>query len=195
MFGEGLTWQESIPAQTAAMLGVQSANVAVHGYATDQMLLKLQSDLPRFQRPIAVVPLFMTALAGRNLDRQRPHLDAQLAWRAAETHWRLHSLARLLVPYHSERVVEEGIAMTRAALRAIVDLARARGAVPLVLVPQLGREDATELALRHRVFDGAGVPYVFVELDASWHLPWDRHPDARAARAIAAAIAERLRAR
>ena len=32
MFGEGLTWDESIPAQVGAKLGVQSANLAVHGY-------------------------------------------------------------------------------------------------------------------------------------------------------------------
>jgi len=192
MFGEGLTWDESIPAQAAAMLGVQSANLAVHGYATDQILLKLQSDLPRFRRPIGVVSLFMTALAGRNLDRQRPHLDVHLAWQPAETHWRLNSLARLLVPYHSVRVVDEGIAMTREALRGTVDLARRRGAAQLVVVPQLGPEDATERLLRRRIFDGTGIPYAFVELDPAWHLAWDRHPDARGARAIAAAIAEAM---
>jgi hypothetical protein len=195
MFGEGLTWDESIPAQVGAMLGVQGANIAVHGYATDQILMELEADLPRFRRPVAVVSLFMTALVGRNLDRERPHLDARLAWQPAEPHWRLNSLARLLVPYHSVRVVDEGIAMTRSALRATVELARRRGAAPLIVVPQLGREDATERSLRHRIFDGTGLPYAFVELDAAWHLPWDRHPDARGARAVAAAIAGRLRER
>jgi hypothetical protein len=46
--------------------------------------------------------------------------------------------------------------------------------------------------IRRRIFDDAGVPYELVEIDESWHLPWDRHPDARAARLMAAAIAERL---
>src|SRR5262249_51997963 len=36
MFGEGLPWDETVPAQVEAMLKVQSANVAVHGYTTDQ---------------------------------------------------------------------------------------------------------------------------------------------------------------
>jgi len=195
MFGEGLTWDESIPAQVGAMLGTQSANVAVHGYATDQVFLKLQADLPRFRRPAAVVSLFMTALVGRNVDRERPHLDAHLAWQPAEAHWRLNSLARLLVPYHSDRVVDEGLAMTSAVLRATADLARRHGAAPLVVVPQLGREDDSEHRLRRRILDGTGVPYVFVELDPSWHLPRDRHPDARGAQAIAAAVIAHLRTR
>src|SRR5262245_5948443 len=37
MFGEGLTWDESSPAQVGAMLGMQCANIAVHGYSTDQI--------------------------------------------------------------------------------------------------------------------------------------------------------------
>jgi hypothetical protein len=32
MFGEGLTYEESIPAQVAAMTGMQAGNLAVHGY-------------------------------------------------------------------------------------------------------------------------------------------------------------------
>ena len=36
MFGKGLTWDESIPAQVGAMLGTQSANLAVDGYGSDQ---------------------------------------------------------------------------------------------------------------------------------------------------------------
>ena len=36
MFGKGLTWEESIPAQVGAMLGKQSANLAVDGYGSDQ---------------------------------------------------------------------------------------------------------------------------------------------------------------
>src|SRR5207253_1153440 len=35
MVGEKLLWSETIPAQTSALLGIQSANIAVSGYATD----------------------------------------------------------------------------------------------------------------------------------------------------------------
>jgi hypothetical protein len=47
--------------------------------------------------------------------------------------------------------------------------------------------------LRRRVIDESGVPFVFVAMDSSWRLPWNRHPDARAARAMAEAITARLR--
>jgi len=46
--------------------------------------------------------------------------------------------------------------------------------------------------LRRRILDEAGLPYLRVRLDPAWHLPGDAHPDARAAQAIAAAVAARL---
>ncbi len=192
MFGEGLTWQESIPAQVESILGVQSANLAVHGYASDQAYLRLQRELPRFRRPVAVVSLFMPALFGRNLESERPHLDPGLVWHPAVHRWRLESLARLIFPYHGAGVVESGIAATRQVLRATVALARARRATPLILVPQFGDEEPVEAALRQRILDDPAGPYLRVEIDAAWRLPWDRHPNPRAARAIAAAIAGRL---
>jgi hypothetical protein len=193
MLGEGLTWEESVPAQVGGMMGIQSANLAVHGFASDQAYLRLVSELPRFQQPVAVVSLFMTALFGRNLDDDRPHLGPGLVWLPPAQHWRLASMAKLVVPYRSEETIERGVRVTREVLRATVDLARARGATPLVVVPQFGRETAVESALRRRVFDGSDVPYVLVEIDAAWRLAWDRHPNPRAARTIAAAIADRLR--
>jgi hypothetical protein len=193
MFGEGLTWEESVPAQVGTMMRLQSANLAVHGYGSDQAYLKLQTELPRFRRPIAVVSLFMTALFGRNLDDDRPHLGPGLVWlpsRAQRS--RLTSLARLIVPYRSDEAVERAVRVTREVLRATVDLARAHRATPLIVVPQFGREDRLEHTLRRRILDEAAVPYLFIEIDAGWRLPWDRHPNARAALAIAAAITKRL---
>ena len=74
MFGEGLSWEESIPVQVSALVGVQGANLAVHGYGNDQAFLKLQSDVNRFRQPMSIVSLFMTTLFGRTLDQERPHL-------------------------------------------------------------------------------------------------------------------------
>jgi hypothetical protein len=192
MFGEGLTWEESVPAQVGAMMGMQSANLAVHGYGTDQAYLRLQIELPRFRRPVAVVSLFMTALFGRNLDDDRPHLGPGLMWLTAERRARLPSIARLVVPYRSDAVIERGVMVTREVLRATTALIRNRGATPLILVPQFGPEERPELALRRRILDEGGFSYVRVEIDAAWRLPWDRHPNARAAHALAAAVAARL---
>jgi hypothetical protein len=194
VFGEGLRWDESVPGQVEAGLATPAAVLAVHGFGTDQAYLRLEAELPRFEHPVAVVALFTTTLFGRNLDHRRPHLGPGLEWQAGVPEWRLQSLARLIVPYHSDAVIDEGVEVTRDVLRATARLARAHGAAPLVVVPQFGPEDAAQRALRQRVVDESGVPFVFVAMDSSWRLPWNRHPDARAARAMAEAITARLRA-
>jgi hypothetical protein len=191
MFGEGLRWDETIPARVAAILGTQSANVAVHGYSTDQIYLRLARELPRFPRPVAVVTIFMTDLFGRNLDNDRPHLGPGLVWLPADRRSRLMSMAGLLVPYRRDTTVQRGVDVTREVLRATVQLARVHGAVPLVVMPQFGVEADAQRKLRERIVT-PDVPSVFVPLDPNWRLPWDRHPNARAANVIATAIAARL---
>jgi hypothetical protein len=193
MFGEGLNWDETVPANVGAMMQVQAANLAVHGFSTDQAYLRLQEELPHFRQPVAVVSLFMTALFGRNLDDDRPHLGPGLRWLPTVEHTRLKSLATLLVPYRSDATVERGIIMTREVLRSMVVLARAHSAIPLIVVPQFGQEEGVERTLRRRILDETGVPYILVVIDEAWRLPWNQHPDARASRAIASAIAARLK--
>ena len=193
MAGEGLNWDETIPAQVGALMGVQSANLAVDGFATDQSYLRLESELPRFRHPVAIVTLFMTALLGRNLDDSRPHLGPGLIWLPAVAHTRLMSLATLIVPFRRETTVERGIAVTSEVLHATAALATARGAAPLIVVPQFNREDDVERGFRQRILDDAGLPYVFVEFDHGWRIPGDLHPNAYTARRIAMAIADRLR--
>jgi hypothetical protein len=116
-------------------------------------------------------------------------------WLPPVQRWRLESLARLVVPYHGEDVVERGVTVTREVLRATLALARARGAAPVILVPQFGQEEQAEQALRRRILDAGALPYLWVQMDAAWRLPWNRHPNPRAAHAIAAAIARQLRER
>lgn len=193
MFGEGLTYAESIPAQVSAMMRIQAANLAVHGYGNDQAYLRLETELPRFRRPVAVVSLFMTALFGRNLDQDRPHLGPGLVWLPAEHRARLSSLAKLVVPYRTDTTVERGVTVTQEVLRATSQLARTHGAIALLVVLQFGQEEQPEQILRHRILDQANIPYIFVDIDSSWRLAWDRHPNERAARAIATVIASELR--
>jgi len=191
--GFGLIWKETIPAQVGALLGIQSANLAVSDYSNDQSTLRLAAELPRFQRPVAVVTLFMPALFDRNLLTNRPRLGAGGAWQPPEQSWRLAALLHWLIPYRSTATIDEGIVRTRNSLGALVHLACARGAQPLIVVPQFGQAAPVEDALLRRILDQAGLPYVRVRFDPTWHLPGDAHPDARAARAIAAALAARLR--
>jgi hypothetical protein len=190
--GFGLGWEETIPARVGALLGTQSANLAVFDYSNDQSYLRLEAELPRFRKPVAVVTLFMPSLFDKNLLDNRPHLTLEGLWQPPGQHWRLAALLHWLIPYRTRATVERGITQTRSSLSALVSLARARGADPLIVVPQFGPENATEKLLRRRILDEAGLPYVLVTVDRSWRLPGDMHPDPRAAEAIATAVARRL---
>jgi hypothetical protein len=194
MVGEKLHWDETIPAQTAALTGLQSANIAVSGFATDQAFLHLQHELPRFRHPVATVLLFTPSLFDRNLDDDRPHLGSHLAWLPAKQRWRLAAIAKRLLRYRSEEDIERGIEVTREVLRAYVDLSRAHGAQPLILVPQFGDEEPREREWRRRILDEPRFPYVQVKLDPTWRIYDDGHPDPRAAHAMAVALAQRLAA-
>ena len=192
MVGFGLAWEETIPARVSALLGIQSADLAVSDYSNDQSYLRLAAELPRFRAPVAVVTLFMPAIFDRNLLGNRPRLMGGTVWQPPKKQWRLTSLLSWLIPYRSSGEVEEGILRTRQSLSALVELARSRGAEPLIVVPQRGPESAIDELLRRRILDAAGLPYVRVQLDPSWHLPGDLHPDAHGAEVIAAAVAARL---
>ncbi len=82
--GFGLAWEETIPVRVGALLGTQSANLAVSDYSNDQSYLRLAAELPRYREPVAVVTLFMPSLFDRNLLDNRPHLAAGLVWQPAD---------------------------------------------------------------------------------------------------------------
>jgi hypothetical protein len=193
MFGYRLPWEETIAARVEAMTGLQAANLSVNAFATDQTYLRLRGELPRFRRPVAVVVPFVPMLFDRNLDADRPHLDAGLHWQPGRPPpLRLVELARRLLRYRSEESIAQGVATTQSVLRATIALARSRGAATLIVVPQFQPEDPSERAIRQRILDAAHLPYLLVPLDPAWRLAIDRHPDARGAEAIAAAIARAL---
>jgi len=193
MFGEKLDWEDTIPAQTSELLGIAPANIAVSGFATDQQYLRLATELPRFRRPVAVVAVFAPSIFDRNLDDDRPHLGPGLVWHPATRQWRLTMLARRAIGYRSAAAIEDGITMTRQALTAMVTLARARGAVPLIVVPHFGDEEPRLRELRRRILDDAHLPYVFVRLNPDDRIENDGHPDGDGCRAIAEAVARALR--
>jgi hypothetical protein len=193
MVGHQLAWPETIAAQTSAMLGLQSANISVSGFATDQSYLRLAAELPRFRHPVAVVSLFAPSIFDRNLDDDRPHLGPGLIWLPPERHWRLTSLARRYLGYRSEDAIEREVAVTREVLAATVRLARSRGAIPLIVVPQFEPEERQERELRQRILEEAHLPYIYVPLDPDDRIENDGHPDADGARTIAEAITDALR--
>jgi hypothetical protein len=190
--GHGLPWSDGIPAQVEAMTGVQSANMTVDAFANDQSYLRLKAELPRFRRPVAVVSVFVPSLFYRNLDDDRPHLDLGLTLRPPVRRWRIVELVLRGAPVRSQAEIARGVALTREIFADTRRLAQARGAQALIVVPQLTAETPAEHALRRRVLDEAGLPYVYVAPDPAWRIPDNKHPDARASRVIAQAIAGRL---
>jgi len=193
LFGYGLPWRDSVPARAEVLSGLQAVNISVNAYANDQIYLRLKRELPRFRRPVAVVVPFVPMLFDRNLDRDRPHLDEDLRWHPGRPPpWRLVELMRRMARYRSEADIERGVATTRRILLATVALVRSRQALPIIVVPQYMPEEPIERAIRRRVLDEAGLSYVLVRLDPGWRIETDRHPDARGAQAIAAAIVQRL---
>jgi len=191
LFGYRLNWNETAAAQIGARAGLQPVNLSVNGYGTDQEWLRLRQELPHFARAKAVVAIFAPMMIERSLDRHRPRLDANLRWHAAEPGWRLGKLVHKLLPYHSAARIDSGLAATRASLVAIVAAARARGARPLILVPEFGPEQPIERRLREQVL--AGLPFVLVGIDPDWTIPGDGHPDARANAAMSLAVLAVLR--
>lgn len=190
MFGFRLNWAETVAGRIERRSGLQSVNIAVNGYGADQELMRLRQELPSFSRPVAVVALFAPSLLERSIDTHRPRLDAALRWHAAQPAWRLERVFKNVLLYHSTTRIDAAVAAARASLAAIVADARAREAVPLILVPEFAPEQAPERRLRERVL--AGLPYVRVELDPGWAIVGDGHPDARANQAMADAVQSRL---
>ena len=188
MLGFRLNWDQTIAGRIETSTGLQSANLAVNGYGTDQSFLKLGRELPRFAQPRAVVALFAPTLMERNLEHDRPYLDAALHWHSARQYWRLQRLMKNAVLYHGTPRINDGIAMTRAVLTATVRAARARGAATLILVPGFGPEQPAEREIIRRVLDDGRLPYVRVRIDPAWRIPGDGHPDARANLVMAHAV-------
>jgi hypothetical protein len=193
LLGYGLEWQDSIPAQVQAISGVQTANLSVEAYATDQSYLRLRQEISRFAHPVAIVLLFMPKLLDRNLDVDRPHLDEHLHWQHAEPPaLKIVELTRRITRYRSVSAIQRGIAMTQAAFQATFELARTHHAQALIVVPEFLPEDPSEREIRREVLDSRHLPYVLVQIDPSWRIPADLHPDPRAANAIAQMISANL---
>ena len=192
MLGFGLNQPESIPAQVQAMTGVQAANLAVDGYATDQAYLRLNAAWPRFERPAAVVFLYTPEVFHRTLDIDRPHLSEDLVWRPPADQGRLMKVWRWLVPYRTDADIARGAALVREQLLAAQNLAASRGAPLLVLLPRFAPETPLERRLRAEILDRPAIPYLMIPVKTV--LPHEIHPDPASAQDIAAQVAAWLTA-
>jgi hypothetical protein len=155
MFGKDLAWEDSVPAQVGAMMGIQSANLAVHGFSSDQAYLRLERELPRFRQPVAVVSLFMTAIFGRNLDDNRPHLGPGLVWLPAAQHGRLASLRLRILDDAGLPYVWIEIAEDWRLRRSLHPNAGAARAIATAIASRLADRSAT-IGIGHAVGTDSG---------------------------------------
>ncbi len=205
-FGHGLEYEETFAAVLGQRLGLQVANAAVAGYGSDQAYLRMVDALSRFQRPVAVLTVFMPLQLRRCLQDYRPRLvlrGDQLAWERPVvglwSRWRLRDLWVNELPYLSDRALSRAMATNAAIVRATGAAARARRAEPLFLIPSFGPPRAlgehAEARMVRELFERQSEPYLLVDIERSHIMPEDWHPDAAAARQIAATVADVLRPR
>jgi hypothetical protein len=200
-FGYGLSYEETFAFRVGRELGVQSVNVAVIGYGSDQAHQRVLDALSRYAHPLAVVTVFIPDQIRRNVDDWRPRLgldrDGSLVPVPPSAGPRILKLLQQL-PYHGD----EALRVTAAILRATAAAARARGALPLFVVTNYGppcRPDAAdgEAWIVDELFVRQGLAYVRVELGPEDRLPgaFEDHPSARGAEKICAAVARALEQR
>lgn len=193
LFGYGLDWRDTIPARVEALTGIQSVNISVNAHATDQIYLRLRRELPRFAHPVAVVIPFVPRLLDRNLDTDKPHLDAGLRWHpAGPPPIRLAEVVRRMLRYRKPADIARGEARTTEVLKAAIMVIEARGAKPIVLVPQMLPESDAEREIRSEVLDRAGIPYLLVPLRPQWRSPSHHHPTSAGAAALAGAVSKEI---
>jgi hypothetical protein len=191
--GHALPWEETFPSLVGAALDLQVVNLGVHGYAVDQAYLRLADAVPRFERPVALITLFIPPMLRRLRDEDHPRIafDETLAPRVVSPQgfWPELRLARVwdrVVPYHDDSEVLHAAEIYRATAR----IARERGARAIFVAPRFGQPHGDKY-LTDELFTNQGL--TLVEIDAGSEQV-EGHPDTRATRRLADAVIAELRA-
>lgn len=198
--GFGLEYAESYPALIAERRGVQCVNLAAPAYGSDQAYLRLIDAMPRFERLVATVTVFIPLQLSRNLYDDRPRLvlgpTGELEFVAAATDFlsRLR-IRRLLwngLPYLGDRAIDRTLTLTSAILRETSIRTRARGATPLFVIPSHGPNrplsEHPEAWVLRALFVQQELPFILVDIPPDQFLNGDFHPGPRGDETIAAAI-------
>jgi hypothetical protein len=198
MLGAGLEYDETIPALVGARTGMQTVNLGVAGYASDLSLLRLQSELPRFAHPVAVVTLVLTNWIQRSEGEEREHLapapdgTAVLVGPGIPELLRsspLFSALHTAMHYHGAGAIENAHAVVKSADA----YARSRGAKPVFVFTNAGTR-CLDTSIRDKITAGLALAHVDVDLPPDRFIPGDVHPDAKGAAILAEAILGELRA-
>jgi 2-polyprenyl-3-methyl-5-hydroxy-6-metoxy-1,4-benzoquinol methylase/uncharacterized protein YbaR (Trm112 family) len=198
--GYAVPYEESPPYLVERATGVPTLNAAVSAYANDQVYRHMGEILDRLERPLAVVTFVVPLQIQRNVDyrRERLALEGSGELVVVPAAPRFVRELRLLDVFdrigpHTDAAFESARAIVAATARDV----RARGAFPLFVATNFRdpclHDGSGESSLAHRLFAGLDVVHVSVDLDPSWAVPHDGHPDLRGSRALADAIVDQLR--
>jgi len=205
-FGHGLEYEQTFAALLGERLGLQVVNVALGGYGADQAYLRLVEVLERLRDPVAVVTVFHPMQLGRALHDFRPRLVLRNGKLVLEgpargfwSGWKLRDLWVNELPYLSEEALAKAMALNVAIVQATAAAAHARGAEPLFVVPSFGPPrslgEHPEASIVRELFEQQHQPYLLIDIGRERLLLDEWHPDATAARDIAATVEHALRPR
>ena len=198
--GLGLDYAETYPALIAERRGVQCVNLAAPAYGSDQAYLRLIDAMPRFERLVATVTVFIPLQLGRNLHDDRPRLalgpTGELDFVPPATGFlsrlRIRKLFWNGLPYLGDRAIDRTLTLTSAILRETSIRTRARGATPLFVIPVHGPnrplDQHAEAWVVRALFVQHEIPFILVDIPPDQLLNGDFHPGPRGDETIAAAI-------
>jgi hypothetical protein len=198
--GLGVSWDEAYPALVGQRLGVQTLNAGVHGYGDDQIYLSMLDHLARLEHPIAVVTITMADLLDRDVSTWRDRLAVGEGGTLVLAREQPELLRESPLVAFIERVRpwedDASLRVARAIFVATDRAARARGAQALFLLTNFGEPclpDASgRPSIEARLFDGLAVKHVRVDLDPTWIVSSNSHPDARAHARLADGVVQAL---
>lgn len=199
--GMGNPWEETFAGLLEARTGLQVVNLAQPGYAVDQAYLLLEEELPRFEKPVAIVSLLLADQVWRAEHEHNPRVrlvDGKLTRVEPEPQWKRDLRLRRLFrdAFHASDVVDD----VRALVRATLDLGRTRGAEVLFVFTNAAEAcvDVEGRApwLYRTLLEEPALPAVRVDIPPELRLTdGDVHPGPAAHRVLADAIEGALRAR
>jgi len=201
--GMGVRYEETFGSVLASRLGVQVVDTAVHGFGLDQAYTRAKEEIAAYERPIALVSMFVPEQATRAEAEDRGRLrlgpDGDLV-RAPPAPWwigglRVRSLLKHALPSHGAEEIED----MRAIVRATVALAKSRGAYPFFLVTNFDlpclKIDGKEPWIYRALFTEQGVDHAVVDLPPDLRVaPDEPHPGAAAHERLADAVERALEA-
>jgi len=205
-FGHGLEYEDTFAAILGERMGLQVVNVAAGGYGLDQAYLRLREALGRLERPVVVLMVFHPVQLRRALQDFRPRLvlrNDQLIQQSAASgfwsRWKLRDLWVNELPYLGDEALAKTMALNAAIIQATSSEPRVRGAEPLFVVPSFGPPrplgDHQEAFILRELFERQNQPYLLIDIGRERLMLDEWHPDAIAARDIAATVERALRPR